>query len=344
MVATVVETIRNTDDGLKELRLTENPEDYCADFSDLIDALQGNSTIEYVRMDRDFLPGMNSDDMFTLLDTMGKLPMLKEIHILHAILSASAFENFLQQAENVEHIELGSVDIQGSPEDHECMRAAIASHKKLKSFMMLDFSVGIDGTINEIIHSLAQVPTLQVVKLDVAHQRRRSIVGSEAAAIKPDSNIGSQALASLVRNALLLEELHLNRMTLQCNSFQDLALAIQEAPKLHTLGLTSCGLTDADCNQLATALAANCNLETLDLSCNKLSDEGCTLLASALTDNRHVKLLRLWGNMKISNAGFDALVDMLEHNCVLERLPLMAPSEYSTKIEAKLYQNRSLAA
>jgi hypothetical protein len=65
------------------------------------------------------------------------------------------------------------------------------------------------------------------------------------------------------------------------------------------------------------------------------------MIASALKGNNSVKMLRLWGNVKISNAGFDASVDMLKVNCVLERVPLMVPLEYGNKIDAKLVRNRA---
>jgi len=295
-------------------------------------------------MDRDFLPGMEQAEITELLDAVGKLASLKEAAIFHAILPAKALDNFLQQAKTIEKVELGSIDLQGTPQDLDSLNETIAAHKTLKAFLMLDFSLGVSGGIDGIVKALGSTKNIQMVKLDAAHKRRQSVVGSAAAAIKPDSSVQGESLAHLVTKATSLSELHLNRLSLQLDDFQQVAIAIQDAPHLQTLGLTNVGLTDDACNELANAVAANCHLQTIDLSCNKLTDEGCTLLASALRNNHHVKLLRLWGNLKISNTGFDALVEMLEYNCVLERLPLMAPREYSTKIEAKLHQNRSSLA
>ena len=324
----IVGRIHNELEGLKELRLVESPEAYGANFDELIEALEGNTTIEYVRLDRDFLPGLEESDIALVMEAVGKLPALKETHIMHAILPATAFASFLQHAKNVEIVELGSVELQGT----------------LKTFLMLDFSLGVSGGIGNIVEALSQIKTLEKVKLDAAHKRRRSLLGSEAAAIKPDNTVPGVALAHLVAHTPKLCELHLNRLVLDVNDLKIVATAVSTASSLTTLSLTNVGLTDEACNELANAIAANANLVTIDLSCNKLTDEGCTLLTSALVNNNHVKLLRLWGNVKISNTGFDALVSMLENNCVLERLPLMASREYSTKIEAKLNQNRSHAA
>ena len=344
MTETIIEKIHDQVKGLKELRLTECPQAYCATVFELIEALEGNTSIEYVRLDRDFLPGLEESDLILLLDVVGKRPALKEAHIMHTILPAKAFASFITHAKLVETVELGSIDLQGSTEELHAMMVALGSHGALKSFLMLDFSLGVSGGINGIVEALSNVKTLEQVKLEAAHKRRRSIVGSEAASIKPDSTVHGDALAHLVAQTSRLSELYLNRLTLDVHDLRALSNAVATASSLHTLSLTNVGLTDEVCNELANAIAANTNLVTIDLSCNKLTDEGCTLLASALVNNNHVKLLRLWGNVKISNTGFDALVDMLEHNCVLERLPLMTPREYSTKIEAKLNQNRSHAA
>lgn len=66
-------------------------------------------------------------------------------------------------------------------------------------------------------------------------------------------------------------------------------------------------------------------------------------LASGLKGNNSVTFLRLWGNVKISNAGFDTVREMLEQNCVLERVPLMAPS-FGPKINADTIERKQKQA
>lgn len=90
---------------------------------------------------------------------------------------------------------------------------------------------------------------------------------------------------------------------------------------------------------LFRVLTFTCNLFQIDLSCNKLTDEGCVTLASALKGNNSVTFLRLWGNVKISNAGFDTVKEMLEQNCQLERIPLMAPLGYENRISNPSQKN-----
>jgi hypothetical protein len=67
-------------------------------------------------------------------------------------------------------------------------------------------------------------------------------------------------------------------------------------------------------------------------------------LASGLEGNASVTFLRLWGNAKISNEGFDAVREMLEQNCVLERVPLMAPAGFGPKIDADKVERKHAQA
>lgn len=190
---------------------------------------------------------------------------------------------------------------------------------------------------------LCSIPNLTVVKLEVSHSRRRSIVGSEAAAKKVKVSLSGSALADLC-SSKTLEELYLNRLDLNLDDFTSLASAIKSAPALRVLALPHCNFDDVACIRMAEAIGASATLEKIDLSCNKLTDEGCVTLASALKGNGSVKYLRLWGNVKISNGGFDAVREMLEQNCVLERIPLMAPFDRETRIDPKNVERKQSQA
>jgi Ran GTPase-activating protein (RanGAP) involved in mRNA processing and transport len=192
------------------------------------------------------------------------------------------------------------------------------------------------------VSTLATVPNLEQVKLEVTYAKRSSLVGSVEAANQVKVSLSGPALATLV-GSHSLRELHLSRLSLKAADFKELAEAIKTTPNLQSLYLPHCNIDDEGCVYLALAIGSNHTLETVDLSCNKLSDEGCISIATALKGNSCVKCLRLWGNIKISNAGFDALADMLEHNCVLERVPLMAPLEYQDRFQGAVKKNRKAA-
>lgn len=341
---TLAEQIASNDAELTELRLTESPEAYSKDLNDLITALEGNTNIDYVRFDRDFLPCMDDELRGPFFKAVGKLAGLKEAHIWHAAIPVKVLADFIKEANGLEYLELGCLEVEGNEEDFKLVSAAIKGHPNLTGFTMSDFSLHDETVvIDGFIETLATIPNLQQVKIEVSHSRRRSIVGSEAAKRTVKVTLNGAALATLVASPQL-RELMLNRLSLKLDDYEALAAAIETSPGLKNLALPHCCLNDEAADHLARAIGANNTLEKLDLSCNLLTDEGCIVIATALKENKSVKMLRLWGNVKISNAGFDALVDMLQINCTLERVPLMAPLDYKNKIDERLTRNRASTA
>jgi len=345
-MASILDMIRTNDPEINDLRLTEAPEAYCADIDDLLHALKANTVIEYLRVDRDFLPCMELDQIDRFFAAVAALPALQEAQIWHGSIHVKALANFVEQARHIEHLQLGCLDLEGTEEDFSLISAAIQGHPTLKRFSMHDFSLNNDAiAIDNLVATLATVPNLEVVKLEVSASRRRSIVGNEAAARKVQVHLSGKALAELCKSPTL-QELHLNRLNLHFDDFAALAVSLKTAPSLKKLSLPHCNLDDTACITIAEAIGQSPALEKIDFSCNKLTDEGCVTLASALKGNQTVTFLRLWGNVKISNAGFDAVREMLEQNCVLERVPLMSPIDYdvSAKISAKKMSTAGHAA
>lgn len=336
-----VERIKNNDPELHDLRLTEIPEAYTNDMSLLIDALKQNTVIEFVRFDRDFLPGLKTEMMGELFEAAGALPKLKETLIWHASLSMSVLAKFISAAHGLEHLQLGVLHLEGTQEDFAAIVKALEGHPNLRSFELSDFSMDESSiSIDDLLKSLSRLPKLESVKMEISHQKRSSLVGSVAAAQKVKVHLSGEALAILV-GSNSIKDLFISRLALSASDIKELASAIPSSPALKSLALTHCNLDDEACSAIAVAVHDCHKIESLDLSCNNISDEGCIAIATALTGNKSVKFLRLWGNVKISNAGFDALAEMLDKNTVLERIPLMAPGDYKNRIDAKLTQNRS---
>lgn len=337
----LTERIAANDPELTELRLTESPEAYATDMNEMIAALANNTKIDYVRFDRDFLPCLEDDMRGPFFRAIGKIPSLTEAHIWHAAIPVKVLADFIKEAGNLEYLELGCLEVEGNEQDFKLVSEAIKGHPNLTGFTMSDFSLHDETVvIDGFIETLATIPNLQQVKLEVTHSRRRSIVGSEAAKRTVKVTLNGAALAVLMQSPTL-RELTLNRLSLKLDDYEALAEAIEKSPGIKNLALPHCCVNDDAADHIARAIGANNTLEKLDLSCNQLTDEGCIVIATALKENTSIKMLRLWGNVKISNAGFDALVDMLQSNCTLERVPLMAPLDYKNKIDARLSKNRS---
>ena len=336
-----VDRIQSNDPELVDLRLTEIPEAYTNDMSQLIEALKVNTVIQYIRFDRDFLPGLKPEMASELFKAAGSLPNLKETLIWHASLPINVLSDFISQAKGLEHLQLGVLHLEGSEADFVGITKAMEGHPNLRSFELSDFSMDDESiSIDPLLVALAGLPKLEKVKLEVTYQKRGSLVGSEAAKQKVKVELTGKALASLV-SSKTVSDLSISRLALKTDDIKALAEAIPTSPALKSLALSHCNLHDDACSAIAVAVHDSDKMESLDLSCNNISDEGCIAIATALTGNKSVKFLRLWGNVKISNSGFDALAEMLDHNTVLERIPLMAPGDYKNRIDAKLVQNRS---
>ena len=258
----------------------------------------------------------------------GKLPALVDAQFLHASMPVTVLAEFVKEARTVENLAFGCLDIEGSEEDFETVTKALENHPTLKTFSLSDFSLNDDTVIIDgLIESLATIPNLQTVKLEVTHSRRRSVVGSVAAAKKVKVSLSGNALAVLCGSPTLAS-LYLNRLNLDLDDYEALAKSIENSNLKH-LAIPHCNLTDESADHLAIAIGRNESLETLDLTCNNITDEGCVVIATALKDNTSLKLLRLWGNVKMSEAGLDTVCDMLDHHCSLERVPLMRPQTHN---------------
>jgi Ran GTPase-activating protein (RanGAP) involved in mRNA processing and transport len=326
-MTSIVDRIRSNDPELKELRLAEFHQVYGANVSDMVEAFHSNTIVEYIRCDRDFLPSMEADECANFFEAVAAVPSLKEAQIWHASLPIKVLTIFVGQAQQLENLQLGCLDLEGTEEDFAAFAAALKGHPSLRSFCMSDFSLNDNSvSIDGLVEVLSTLPKLQFVKLEVTHSRRTSLVGLENASKQVRVSLSGRSLAMLICTSSALKTLHLGRLDLKLDDITALAQAIEQAPALTHLSLPKCGITDETCSILSGAIGKNKTLEQVDLSCNRISDEGCILLATALKDNKTVKFLRLWGNIKISNAGFDALGEIMRSNsCVLERIPLMTP-------------------
>ena len=314
---------------------------YTNNMSLLIEALKVNTVIQYVRFDRDFLPGLKPEMASELFKAAGSLPNLKETLIWHASLPIPVLSDFISQAKGLVHLQLGVLHLEGSQEDFATIAKAIEGHPNLICFELSDFSMDDESIcIDSLLAALAGLPKLEKVKLEVTYQKRGSLVGPAAATQKVKVELTGEALASLV-SSKSINDLSISRLPLKTEDIKILAGAISTSPALKSLGLSHCDLADDACSAIAVAVHDSKTIESLDLSCNSISDEGCIAIATALTGNKSVRFLRLWGNVKISNSGYDALAEMLDNNTVLERIPLMAPGDYKNRIDAKLVENRS---
>lgn len=106
--STLVERIASNDATLKELRLGETYTEYFADVGEIVSALSQNTVIDYVRIDRDFLPSLlgQPEKKAAVVTAIGKLPALRELRIMSGPVHANVLGLALSDASNLEYLEL----------------------------------------------------------------------------------------------------------------------------------------------------------------------------------------------------------------------------------------------
>jgi Ran GTPase-activating protein (RanGAP) involved in mRNA processing and transport len=235
------------------------------------------------------LPSLPEDACPGLFQAIGRLPALKEAHVKHAAIRVKVLSDFISSASGLEHLTLGCLALDGTSGDFDLVTQSLKGHPNLQTFCMSDFSLhDNDIVLDGFIETLSTIPNLQTVKLEVSHARRRSIVGSEAAAREVCVSISGKALANQARRAPKLRELVLNRLNLSHADFVALAEAIGVAPSLQVLGMPRCQIDDHAVIALAHAVGQSKTLQRIDMSCNKITDEGWCVPCKAA--GRAVKL------------------------------------------------------
>lgn len=104
----LVERIANNEAGLTEIKLGDSAENYFADVTEIVDALSKNTIIDYVRIDREFLPSLLGEPAkkAAVVTAVGKLPALRELRIMSGPVHANVLGLALKDAVNLENLEL----------------------------------------------------------------------------------------------------------------------------------------------------------------------------------------------------------------------------------------------
>lgn len=107
-IMSFVQKIAANDPTFKELRLSESSEHYFSDVSEMVAALGQNTVIDYVRIDRDFLPSLlgEPEKKAAIVIAIGKLPALRELRIMSGPVHANVLGLALNDVANLENLEL----------------------------------------------------------------------------------------------------------------------------------------------------------------------------------------------------------------------------------------------
>ena len=104
----------------------------------LIEALSKNTSIESIRFEGEFLGCVRSEPRKTLIETIGKLPNLHEVHMNESLLDISAMTKMIISAKNLRILKLNAIVFQGAKEGIPDCVVALHAHMSMKEFEMKD--------------------------------------------------------------------------------------------------------------------------------------------------------------------------------------------------------------
>jgi hypothetical protein len=118
----------------------------------LIEALETNTSITSVRFDADFLGCLRSDARSKLVEAIGKIPLLQEVHLEDALLTVIAITNMILQAKSLRVLTLNNVVLQGLSEHFDACATALYQHVCLKEFGVEDCIPAVKDISLEKLH------------------------------------------------------------------------------------------------------------------------------------------------------------------------------------------------
>jgi hypothetical protein len=122
--------------SITELVLSQDADEISDDVGTIIDGLKHNKSIVSIRFEGDFLGMIRNDSRRELLEAIGLIPTLKQVHLGDALLLVPGIAKMLCQAHSLRELSLDNVVLQGSEDDFSTLEAALHAHPSLKIFKM----------------------------------------------------------------------------------------------------------------------------------------------------------------------------------------------------------------
>jgi hypothetical protein len=98
--------------------------------------LKENTSLESVRLDKDFIACLFGRERGELMGQLAKLPNLKEVHLGDLGLMVQVLTNLVNEAKGLRELTLERVVLQGIQQDFDMLETALHQHTGLKNFQM----------------------------------------------------------------------------------------------------------------------------------------------------------------------------------------------------------------
>jgi hypothetical protein len=136
------------DNAITNLRLEDTDEEMIDNIRALIGALEKNTSIESIRFNGEFLGCLRGDTRCELIELIGGIPTLQEVHMSHSLLMVKVLTNMISKAKQLRVLKMANIVFQGVAEDISACELALVTHSCLKEFGMKECSAAAVGDIS----------------------------------------------------------------------------------------------------------------------------------------------------------------------------------------------------
>mmetsp|Transcript_49128 Transcript_49128/g.72998 ORF Transcript_49128/g.72998 Transcript_49128/m.72998 type:complete len:486 (+) Transcript_49128:53-1510(+) len=187
--STLISKLLANDPSLMSLKLYKRPDSYYNDFSEFLNAIEGNKSITSVNITWIFLSALTESQRIRLMKQVGVLPSIIDLQ-LEGIGPSTALRAALSGCrERLEYLRIGSLRISGG-EDVKELAIELEQNRSLQGVFLSNVRVKVEGryrfeqagrvlfeeinhhvgarsliTIDPILTSLAAIPTLSKIEL-----------------------------------------------------------------------------------------------------------------------------------------------------------------------------------
>jgi Ran GTPase-activating protein (RanGAP) involved in mRNA processing and transport len=126
------------DNSITELTLSVPTDEIADDVHEFFKALGENKSIETVKLNEDFIGDLRQDTRIELLQALGSVPTLKEVHLADGLLMITGITKMVTDAKSLKVLSLKDVVLQGTSEHFTAAEAALYQHPCLKEFELID--------------------------------------------------------------------------------------------------------------------------------------------------------------------------------------------------------------
>ena len=142
--------------SLSVLHIATYVDDVFDDFSEFLEALESNTSLETVHLEKDFMGDLRSEARENLLKSLGKMKQLKELTLADGLLQIGHVSQMVQSLTSLRTLRLKNLVLQGIDADFDSCEAALYQHPGIKEFELENCSPALEHISIDRLNAASQ--------------------------------------------------------------------------------------------------------------------------------------------------------------------------------------------